>query len=375
MAGGDIPFLPGSLRGSGAQTATKKKEAASRFSEFLTLPMAEDNVAPGRGKAKIIPASEQKNPLNIGSETVLKLLIAQLTHQNPFDPTDSTAFVDQMAMFSNIQQSTEMNANLKKLLEYSALNEKVSAAQFVGKTIEAQGQWFEAGGEELFELSFDAPERLTGATVRIFDRAGNVVRECAAVAEPVFDDEHNVVGVEPRIPAPGRHKITFSWLPEGKPYMPGVFDRRNNDGEIVEPGIYRFVVVGTTQQGEEVSHLLPTHVRSKVTEMVQENGRMLALLGNIPVVVNKIESFSESIFVPAPQAPALVDQGTDAGTETVEPTAPVSPKEEEDPGETTSEPQPPAAGEEEEVATGDSEAEPEVPQIPAPEAPPPGDGA
>ena len=53
-------------------------------------------------------------------DTFLKLLVAQLKNQNPLNPTDSTQFVSQLAQFSQLEQSTQMERDLsaiRKLLE------------------------------------------------------------------------------------------------------------------------------------------------------------------------------------------------------------------------------------------------------------------
>jgi flagellar basal-body rod modification protein FlgD len=44
--------------------------------------------------------------------TFLKLLVAQLQHQDPESPADGTQFVAQLAQFSNLEQSIQMRADL-----------------------------------------------------------------------------------------------------------------------------------------------------------------------------------------------------------------------------------------------------------------------
>jgi flagellar basal-body rod modification protein FlgD len=52
----------------------------------------------------------------------LKLLIAQLKNQDPTKPMDSTAFVAQLATFSQVEQSMASNTKLDSLLTSSALS-------------------------------------------------------------------------------------------------------------------------------------------------------------------------------------------------------------------------------------------------------------
>ncbi len=52
----------------------------------------------------------------------LKLLIAQLKYQDPTKPTESTAFVAQLATFSQVEQSMSTNTKLDSLLTSQSLS-------------------------------------------------------------------------------------------------------------------------------------------------------------------------------------------------------------------------------------------------------------
>jgi len=45
-------------------------------------------------------------------DTFLKLLVAQLKHQDPLEPQDGSQFVAQLAQFSNLEQSIAARENL-----------------------------------------------------------------------------------------------------------------------------------------------------------------------------------------------------------------------------------------------------------------------
>lgn len=46
----------------------------------------------------------------------LSLLTAQVQNQDPLQPLDSTAFVEQLATFSSLEQQVQMNRNLERIL-------------------------------------------------------------------------------------------------------------------------------------------------------------------------------------------------------------------------------------------------------------------
>src|SRR3954452_19030745 len=75
----------------------------------------------------------------LGKDDFLKLLIAQMKHQDPLKPMDDTAFVSQLAQFSSLEQQTSTN----KLLELVAQQQQGLAnntiVDLVGKTVTVKG--------------------------------------------------------------------------------------------------------------------------------------------------------------------------------------------------------------------------------------------
>ena len=85
------------------------------------------SLAPGR-----IPQAD------LGKDDFLKLLITQLSHQDPTQPLEDREFVAQMAQFSTLEQMTNMTGELSKVLGLLARSQAVN---LLGKTVQiAQGQ-------------------------------------------------------------------------------------------------------------------------------------------------------------------------------------------------------------------------------------------
>ena len=61
----------------------------------------------------------------------LQLLVTQLKNQDPTAPTDSTAFMSQLASFSNVEQAVQMNTKFDSLLQ---LNQLSQADGMIGRT-------------------------------------------------------------------------------------------------------------------------------------------------------------------------------------------------------------------------------------------------
>jgi flagellar basal-body rod modification protein FlgD len=63
----------------------------------------------------------------------LKLLIAQLSHQDPTRPMEDREFIAQMAQFSSLEQMTNMNNNLGKVASLISSNQAVG---LLGKVVD-----------------------------------------------------------------------------------------------------------------------------------------------------------------------------------------------------------------------------------------------
>ena len=63
----------------------------------------------------------------------LKLLITQLSNQDPTSPMEDTQFISQMAQFSSLEQMTNMNESFNKL---AAMINSSQATNTLGKTVE-----------------------------------------------------------------------------------------------------------------------------------------------------------------------------------------------------------------------------------------------
>ncbi|GJD52842.1 hypothetical protein OPKNFCMD_5609 [Methylobacterium crusticola] len=69
---------------------------------------------------------------SMNANTFLTLLVAQLQHQDPTKPMDSTAYVGELATFSQVEQSTRTNQKLDSLLSSSFLDQ---ADAIIGRTV------------------------------------------------------------------------------------------------------------------------------------------------------------------------------------------------------------------------------------------------
>ncbi|MCI1208702.1 MAG: flagellar hook assembly protein FlgD [Treponema sp.] len=69
----------------------------------------------------------------LGKDDFLKLLLTQLSHQDPSSPMDNNQFIAQMAQFSSLEQMTNMNAGFEKMTTMMKTSDAMNA---VGKTVQ-----------------------------------------------------------------------------------------------------------------------------------------------------------------------------------------------------------------------------------------------
>ncbi|MDO5774292.1 MAG: flagellar hook assembly protein FlgD [Spirochaetales bacterium] len=75
---------------------------------------------------KSITIEGRKVQRDLGKDDFLKLLITQLSNQDPTSPMENTQFIAQMAQFSSLEQMTNMNQ------EFSKMNSMLVSSQAVG---------------------------------------------------------------------------------------------------------------------------------------------------------------------------------------------------------------------------------------------------
>ncbi|MFA6936967.1 MAG: flagellar hook assembly protein FlgD [Treponema sp.] len=72
---------------------------------------------------------------SLGKDDFLKLLITQLSNQDPTSPMENTEFISQMAQFSSLEQMTNMNSEFTKLNNVLVSSNAVGT---IGKTVDVK---------------------------------------------------------------------------------------------------------------------------------------------------------------------------------------------------------------------------------------------
>lgn len=93
----------------------------------------------GIGQVSSAPIQTANNA--ISQEDFVKLFLAQLNYQDPLEPLNNREFLAQLAQFSSLEQSRQINDNILGVLAMQASTQGLS---LLGKTVEVNvgGQGF-----------------------------------------------------------------------------------------------------------------------------------------------------------------------------------------------------------------------------------------
>lgn len=118
---------------------------------------------------------KKKNEL--GKDDFIKLMSAQLKHQDPINPLKNEEMAAQLAQFAALEQMTNMNQNIEKMAAAQKPGDNVLAASLIGKRVGTDSSRFllEQGGQP--EMKFDMPRDAENVSVSIVDAKGEVIRE------------------------------------------------------------------------------------------------------------------------------------------------------------------------------------------------------
>lgn len=159
---------------------------------------------------------------SMGKEQFLKLLTAQLQHQDPLEPQKNHEFVAQLAQFSGLEQQISVNKNLEGLKASQASMANAQLSSLIGKDIIAKGGRVQVQPGNAQPFAFELKGHAKDVRVTI------------------FDDKNQAVATRElgKLPA-GAHQIKWNG--------------QNNQNVALKPGSYRFQITAKDANGNPVS--------------------------------------------------------------------------------------------------------------------------
>jgi flagellar basal-body rod modification protein FlgD len=187
-------------------------------------------------------------------DAFLRLLTAQLQHQDPLNPASDVEFIQQLTGFATLEQMQQANENLGILQLYEASINNSNALNLLGQKVKVlSGEIDHQGGSH--EFTFLSDPEATSTVLEIVDSNGEVVYTTS-------------------FPQGMSGSQEFTW------------DGTNQQGEACENGAYRIRVRAEYEDGSTAT--APVYQWRKVDGLAYENGGILLLVGNSRIPIETV---------------------------------------------------------------------------------------
>jgi len=227
----------------------------------------------------------------LGKESFMKLLVTQLSAQDPLNPADSAEFVSQLTQFTSMEQLMNIKEGLDLLAITQTAGTSAEMVSFIGKEVafNADSMVLDKAGDTA-KMEFDLSENAESVDIVVKNEAGEVVRT-----------------IQDGAMGKGKQIHTFNGL--------------NDDGGKLPEGTYTFEVVAKDKNGDRID--TTSHSQGVVEavvfeqgypELLMEDGRKV-ILSQVIRVVNPEDSPQLSTASAGPTASQLASMMTQMETE------------------------------------------------------------
>jgi flagellar basal-body rod modification protein FlgD len=201
-----------------------------------------EGLIPSAGSTSVTTPSSAQSPL--GKDEFLRLLVAQLSAQDPLNPMDSREFSAQLAQFSALEQMTNVNSTLEELVTAQQALGNSSLISLIGKLVDIPGNSFEYTQGAPTNLTYTLATEASTTKIEIYNSTGALVKTL------------NGSGSQ------GSNLAIWNGL--------------DNQGNPVESGLYTFKVQGTNDSGQLIGS--QTFSSGLVTDVLFENSKAFAVV-------------------------------------------------------------------------------------------------
>ena len=201
-------------------------------------------------------ATPEKNDNSVmGKEDFLTLLVAQLQHQDPLNPAESTEFTAQLAQFTSLEQLKNIDATLNGFEVYQSTSNNIQSSGFIGKTVTASGSMVGVTDGTADPIWFDLSADADSVYIQIYDQYEGFVDDIAAGALPA-----------------GEQKIAWDGL--------------DSFGQPVADGAYTFTVMAVNAEGGVVGST--SYTTGRVTGVDYKTGATNLLINDYQVPIASV---------------------------------------------------------------------------------------
>lgn len=123
------------------------------------------------GLSKQKPA-EQKT---LSQEDFMKLMMAQMQHQDPMKPMENGDFISQMAQFSSVEGLKDIKDSFNTLANAMQSSQALQASSMVGRKVMVPGEMAELAAGGTLRGGVDIPQEAESVVIKVLDKSGQTV--------------------------------------------------------------------------------------------------------------------------------------------------------------------------------------------------------
>lgn len=120
----------------------------------------------------------------LDKQAFLKLLVAQISHQDPLKPMEGTEFVSQLSQFAMVEQAMQQSTSLETLSTQMHGLSNQQATSLVGQTVTMRGKTMAFDGITSTSSAVTLQGPATKVTAEIVDANGKTVRTLTLGGKP-----------------------------------------------------------------------------------------------------------------------------------------------------------------------------------------------
>lgn len=189
--------------------------------------------------------STTKSKATMDQDAYLKLLVAQLEHQDPLNPMDDKDMTSQLSQFSSLEQLTNINTGIKSLVSSQSSSNMLNAVSFIGKGIKADGYSLSKSGDTTSTVYYSLGESVSNMQVNIYASDGTLVRTDALGPSQAGEFQYN-------------------------------WDGKDTNGTKLADGTYGVAIVAEDTSGAPV--LVQSKISGEVSGLLTQNGTTMLQL-------------------------------------------------------------------------------------------------
>lgn len=185
-------------------------------------------------------AAGSAEPDKLGKDDFMKLLMAQVTNQDPLNPMDSKGMMDQLTSMGSLEQLVNLNEGVGELQNIQRDIVRANTFAFLDKDVTLRGGGVPVNNGQPSPLQFSLPREAEAVRINILDPQGVPVRQLELGPQ-----------------GPGTHAVPW--------------DGTDANGKPVPDGFYRYNV--SARGADEESVPADLFVTGKVSGVSFANGR------------------------------------------------------------------------------------------------------